>query len=136
METWWTGQVARMARGSRAVLQTSLPMPPAQEPAPRTVWDALRLRARAETNAMILDGNLDWCEIVSDRGVEEHAQILAEDLPDDVLWSDPYVGIHQLPESVRENFPCVVPLEDLHRSIRPVDDAPTPSPPSPLDLAA
>jgi len=136
METWWTGQVSRMARGSRATLQTSLPMPAAPEAAPRTVWDALRLRARAETNAMILDGDLDWSEVVSERSVEEHAQILAEDLPDDVCWSDAYVGIQQLPESVRENFPCVVPIQDLHRSIRPIASAPTPTPPSPLDLAA
>lgn len=136
METWWTGQVARMARGSVATLQTSLPMPPAPEPAPATVWDALRLRARAETNALILEGDLDWNEMVSDRAIEEHAQILAEDLPDDVCWSDPYVGLHQLPESVRENSPCIVPIQDLHRSIRPVRATPRMPDPSPYDIAA
>jgi hypothetical protein len=136
METWWTGQVARMARGSSAALQACLPMPSTPEPAPRTVWEALRLRARAETNAMILDGDLDWCEMVSERAVEEHAQILSDDLPDDVLWSDPYTGLHQLPESVRENFPCVVPIQDLHRSIRPATNPPISPEPSPLDMAA
>lgn len=136
MEGWWTGQVARMARGRTATLQTSLPMPPAPEKAPETVWDALRLRARAETNTMILDGDLDWSEIVCERSVEEHAQILAEDLPEGVRWCDPYVGIHQLPESVRENFPCVVPIQDLHRSIRPVEEVSVDPDPTPFDIAA
>lgn len=120
METWWRGQTARMARGSTATLQTSLPMPDAPETWPRTVWDALELRARAETNELIMAGELDASEMCGDNDLIAHVQMMMEDLPADVRASDPYTGLHQLPECARENWPCWVEPVDLHPAIRPV----------------
>jgi hypothetical protein len=118
METWWTAQVARMARGQAATLQASLPMPAMREPPPATVIDALRMRARAETVTMILDRDLDWDEIVDDCAIEQHAMILAEDLDPSVSLDDAYVSLDQLPECVRDNAPCRVGRDDLHPSLR------------------
>lgn len=132
METWWTGQVARMHRANGAVLQTSLPMPPTPERWPATVWEALEMRVRAETNELIMSGELDASELCTDTSLVGGVQILMDDLPEGVAVGDPYVGLHQLPDSVRENFPCVVDPVDLHPAIRPValrspDPRPTPT---------
>lgn len=135
MEGWWTSQNTRMARARRAVLQTSLPMPAAPEPAPRTVFDALVLRSRAETNELIMSGDLAPDEAVTHHDVEADVQLLLEDLPDGVSWCDAYVGLHQLPERARENWPIQVDPVWLHPSIRPAVDGP-PSGPTPDMRAA
>jgi len=122
METWWRGQTMRMARGSNATLQTSLPMPDAPEAWPRTVWHALELRARAETNALIMDGELDAAELCGDNDLIAHVQMMIEDLPEEVDACDAYVGLHQLPESAQDNWPCRVEPVDLHPAIRPVPE--------------
>lgn len=119
MEEWWVGQVERMKRGAGEVLQTSLPMPPVPEQWPRTVWDALELRARAETNELIIAGELDASELCTHNDLIAHIQILMENLPEGVHPSDPYDGLHQLPESSRENWPIMVAEADLHPAIRP-----------------
>lgn len=119
MTAWWTGQVDRMRRGQAATLQTGLPLPPEEEPWPKTVWDALVLRTLAETNQMIEDGELAADEIVGDSHAVGGAQILMDSLPDGVSPSDPYVGIHQLPRSARSNWPFHVEEGLLHRAIRP-----------------
>lgn len=98
METWWTNQVARMERGRGAVLQASLPMPPHPETPPRTIFDALLVRARAEMNQLIEDGELDADELCSDTTLLQWVQDWYDDLPDGVSPGDAYVGMDQLPD--------------------------------------
>lgn len=135
MENWWTTQNVRMARAKGAVLQTSLPMPAATEPAPRTVFDALVLRSRAETNELIMSGDLAPDEAVTHHDIEGDVQMMIEDLPDDVSATDAYVGLHQLPERARENWPIHVDPVWLHPSIRPAPEPADPTPSSPIPHA-
>lgn len=120
MEKWWLRQTMRMERGATGTMQSSFAMPTSAESSPATVWDALELRARAETNALIMSGELDASEACSDASLIAHVQMMIEELDEDVSPSDPYVGIHQLPDQARRNSPCRVDTEDLHPSIRPV----------------
>lgn len=117
MEDWWTRQVSRMRRGQSAVLQASLPMPSRPEPKPDTVFDALILRARAEINQMIENGELDADELCSDYTMQMWVQDWYDDLPDGVRPSDSYVGSHQLPDFEAISFGIVDPSL-LHPSIR------------------
>jgi hypothetical protein len=117
MEKWWTGQVHRMERGSRATLQTSLPMPAPCEPGPETVFDALILRAKAEINQMIECDELDADELCSDAMLIAWVQDWYDDLPEGTRPSDPYVGRHQLPDFGKTGSSPVDPSL-LHPSIR------------------
>lgn len=128
MENWWTGQVSRMARGKNAELQAGLPLPSPNEPRPQTVFDALILRARAEFNQLIEDGQLDHDQIIPDSWLLNSAQDWISDLPRGVSASDRYTGIHQLPEDIQDNWPIMVDEGMLHPSLQ--------ANPLPMKLAA
>lgn len=119
MEKWWLNQVERMKHGSARSIQNILPMPAAPEPGPRTVWDALELRVRAENNALIISSDIGPQDLCSDHLVLTSIQLLISELPAGVRPSDRYVSLSQLPESVQDNWPCYVEPEDLHPAIRP-----------------
>jgi hypothetical protein len=123
METWWTGQVARMERGRRAVLQASLPMPPAPETPPATVFDALMVRARAEMNQLIEDGELDHDELCSETTLLQWVQDWYDDLPDDVCPNDPYTGLEQLP-AFSEGFGTPLDPALVHPAMRRAGETP------------
>jgi hypothetical protein len=128
MENWWENQIARMNNGAGGSVQNMLPIPAAPAPRPATVWDALELRVQAETNALIMSGDIGAQDISTDHHHLAAMQLMIAELPAGVGPSDAYAGIHQLPESVQDNWPCYVDPDDLHPSIRPV--------PTPLRIAA
>ena len=124
MKSWWLNQVDQMERGQKATLQNQLPMPQPQEPKPSTVFDALMLRARAEFNQLIENGELAADEIIPDTWVLESAQAWISALPSNVRAYHPYHGIWQMPEDVQENWPNIVNLDILHPSLWPAEDLP------------
>jgi hypothetical protein len=97
MAQWWTSQCARMARGAKATLQSSLPMFADAERRPASVYEALMIKARGEVNALIEQGEMEHDQIVSDSLLADWVQDWYEDLPDGVSPTDDYLGTHQLP---------------------------------------
>lgn len=106
MEQWYLSQVGRMARSKPRGIQAGLPFGET-DARPTTVGQALEMRARAEINQMIEDGELDHDQWVSHHMLNDWMSDWIDDLPPGTDPGDAFTGIGQLPRSLQDNEPYV-----------------------------
>lgn len=106
MEEWYLSQVNRMAKSKPASFQAGFTFG-ATDDQPMTIGEALELRARAEINQMIEDGDLDHDQWVTHNMLGDWMSDWIEELPAGTGLQDPFTAMAQLPRCVQDNDPYV-----------------------------
>lgn len=95
MRDWYQKQSARLASPRTFQRQSHLIL--AEEQPPKTVLEALELRARDQFNDLIAEGALDFDQLVGGRMLEEDVLGMIPLLPPGIKPQDLYAGPWQLP---------------------------------------